>query len=400
MKMNRSNVLSNSVFRSLWIAATVSNVGTWMQDVGAGWLMTSLTHSPFLVSLVQSSVSLPMCLLAIPAGALADRVDRRKLVIYSQAWMTLAAGTLALLAYFHWVTPFLLLSLSVSLGVGSALTGPAWQAILPELVLPDQIPQAVALNGVAINLARALGPALAGIAIAASGPWLTFLCNSISFLGVIVVLLRWKREYVKPSVAQDRFWESVLEGLQFGRSTHALRNVLIRTFLFIFGASPLFSLLPVVGRMKLNLQASQYGLLMTLMGSGALFAALGMPKLRNRFDLERLLMYSTALFAAAIYALGHVSQLWVLCLVMAVGGMMWLIQLSTLNTAAILSAPHSMRARAASLYFLAIFGSFGAGSALWGLIATHANVSYSLTCASVSLLVGLFVSVRFPLQKY
>src|SRR6266480_4437510 len=184
--------LRESVFRALWIATVVSNIGTWMQDVGESWLMTSLTTSPVLVALVETFGSLPVVLLALPAGALADIVDRRRLLLVMQIWMFVAAGAMGLLALMGHMTPGRLLSLTFLLGVGSAMSNPIWQAITPELVSHSDLPAAITLNAVAINIARAIGPALGGFIVAASGPWAVFFLNAISFIAIMVVLYRWQ----------------------------------------------------------------------------------------------------------------------------------------------------------------------------------------------------------------
>src|SRR6266567_5352721 len=189
--------LRNSLFRSLWIATIVSNVGTWMQDVGSGWLMTSLSSSPAMVALVEAADSIPLMLLALPAGALADIVDRRRLLIAIQVYLLVTAGALGVLTLLDMMTAWMLLGFIFALGVGTAMMLPAWSAIVPELVPAEQMPSAVALNSVAINAARAVGPAIAGVLVAAVGAWLVFLLNALSYLGILAVLLRWRREHKK-----------------------------------------------------------------------------------------------------------------------------------------------------------------------------------------------------------
>src|SRR4051794_24062228 len=196
--------LSHALFRALWLAAVASNIGTWMHNVGAEWLMTTLAPTPLTVALMQTAENAPTFLLALPAGALADIVDRRRLLLFSQGWMLVSGVALAVLALMGWATPSMLLLLTFSLGLGAALNAPAWQAIVPELVPRSELPTAVSLNSVAFNIARAVGPALGGLVVAALGSWAVFLLNSISFVGVILVIYRWRREPIESISPTER----------------------------------------------------------------------------------------------------------------------------------------------------------------------------------------------------
>src|SRR5258708_37224798 len=187
--------LQNALFRSLWIATIVSNIGTWMQDVGSGWLMTSLSSSPSMVALVEAADSFPVMLLALPAGALADIVDRRRLLIAIQFYLLVVAGALGLLTWLEMTTAWVLIGFTFALGVGAAMMMPAWAAIVPDLVSTEEMPAAVALNSIAINVSRAAGPAIAGVLVAAVGPWLVFVINALSYIGILAVLVRWRREH-------------------------------------------------------------------------------------------------------------------------------------------------------------------------------------------------------------
>ena len=213
--------LQNALFRSLWIATVVSNIGTWMQDVGGGWLMTSLSTSPSLVALVEAADSIPVMLLALPAGALADIIDKRRLLIAVQVYLLIIAGALAACTWLGATTPWTLLGFTFFLGVGNALVMPAWSAIVPDLVPPDELPSAIALNSIAVNVSRAIGPAIAGVLVAAVGPWLVFLLNALSYIAILNVLLRWKREHHKSSLPAERFLTAIRVGLRFVRTRYA-----------------------------------------------------------------------------------------------------------------------------------------------------------------------------------
>src|ERR1700731_5237758 len=242
--------LGEPLFRSLWIAAVISYTGTWMQNVGAGWLMTVLTMSPLMVGLVQAAVALPVFLVILPAGALADMVDRRRFLLITQSWMVVAAGVLGVLTLYHHVTPWMLLLFTFILGLGAVMNDPAWQAITPEVVCPENHAPAVALNSVGFNVARAVGPALGGLVIAAAGSAIAFLLNAASFFGVIFFLYRWKRAPLE-RVETGRIRDAILTGLRYGWGTPMVRCVLIRTLAFSLAASSLLALLPIL--------ASPYG---------------------------------------------------------------------------------------------------------------------------------------------
>jgi MFS family permease len=245
--------LREPAFRSLWIANVVSNVGGWMQTVGAAWLMTSLSSSPLMVTMVQSASSLPVVLLALPAGALADIADRRLILLVSQFWMLAAAAALTCLVFTGAVTPILLLALTSVLGLGTALMGPASQAVITELVPSSQLSSAVSLNSAGFNLARAVGPALGGIILAKTGAGFTFLLNSISFLAVILALYNWRPKTRTSVLPAERFVGAIRGGLRYVRYAPALQSVLFRTGCFVFFGSALWALLPLVVRQQLAL---------------------------------------------------------------------------------------------------------------------------------------------------
>src|ERR1051325_7743967 len=235
--------LREPLFRSLWIAAVISYTGTWMQNVGAGWLMTLLTVSPFMVALVQAAATLPVFLVILPACALADMVDRRRLLLLAQTWMVVAAGALGVLQLLHMVTPWILLLLTFLLGLGAVMNDPAWQAITPEIVSPQQHASGVALNSAGFNIARAIGPALGGAVIAAAGSGVAFLINAASFFGVIFVLYRWRRVHTN-GIRGARLWREMMIGIDYVKQAPAVQSVLVRTLAFSLSASGLLALLP------------------------------------------------------------------------------------------------------------------------------------------------------------
>jgi MFS family permease len=386
------------LFRALWLAAVASNVGTWMHNVGAEWLMTTLAPTPFVVALMQTAETAPTFLLALPAGALADIVDRRRLLLFSQAWMLCAAVALAASSLAGITSPTVLLLLTFSLGLGAAMNAPAWQAIVPELVPRDELTSAVSLNSVAFNIARAVGPALGGLVVAAAGPWAVFLLNSFSFVGVILVIYRWRRERVESISPTERVAGAMRAGLRYARHAPELRNVLVRTGVFALCASALWAMMPLVARAELGLGAFQYGMLLGCLGAGAVAGVFVLSWARRVVPLNLMVALGTVVFAGATAALGYVRVYWLLCGAMLCGGVAWMTTMSSFNVSVQTVVPEWVRARALALYLLVFFGALAAGSAAWGATAERAGLHPTLFAAAAALLLGLVVTPFFPLR--
>ena len=387
--------LREPLFRSLWLAAVISYTGTWMQNVGAGWLMTQLTTSPLMVSLVTAATTLPVFLVILPAGALADMVDRRRFLLATQGWMVVAAALLGILTLRHEVTPWMLLLFTFVLGLGAVMNDPAWQAITPEIVSAQNHEAAVALNSVGFNVARAIGPALGGLVIAAAGSGVAFLLNAASFFGVIFFLYRWKRPHYE-HVETGRVTDAMLTGLRFVRDAPVVRCVLIRTGAFSLAASSLPALLPILARPH---GATGYGLLMGSFGLGALAGAAALPRLRSRLSVDGLVVFGTLLFAAMSFAAGRVETFPALSLVLFTSGIAWIGILACLNVAAQTMSPPWLRARALSMYLLVLQGGMAVGSAAWGGLASKVGVPSALLYSSVALVAGLFTVRRYRLTS-
>src|SRR3954465_4676800 len=278
------------VFRMLWIAQFTSNVGTWMQTVGAQWLMGDLSHSPLKVALVQTAMSLPIFLFAMPAGALGDIVDRRRLLLASQSFMLVGAATLGALTASNDVTPWVLVGLTFAIGAGQAMTAPSWQAIQPELVGRELIPQASALGATSMNLARAVGPALGGALVATVGPEADFFVNAVSFLAVLGVLFLWRREAPASALGSEQVTAALRAGTLYVRTSPRLRAGVAGTILFVVFGAALWALLPVVVRRERGLGSGGYGLLLGCVGVGAVAGAQFLPSLRERFGIERVVI--------------------------------------------------------------------------------------------------------------
>ena len=381
--------LRESLFRAMWIAAIISYIGTWMQAVGAGWMMAVLTMSPLMVGLVQAAVALPVFLVILPAGALADMVDRRRFLLITQGWMVMASGTLGVLTLLHVVTPWILLGFTFLLGLGAVMNDPAWQAITPELVPPEQHAAAVALNSAGFNVARAIGPALGGMVIAAAGSGTAFLLNALSFFGVILVLYRWKRP-TPERIETGALWDAVRGGIRYVRQSSVVKSVLIRTGAFSVGAIALLALLPILAR---PFGASGYGLLLGCFGGGALAGATILPRLRRQLSVDGLVAGAIVVFAVMMLLAGHITSFGGLCAVMATAGAAWIGILACLNTAAQTMCPPWIRARALSMYLLVLQGGMAIGSTMWGAIATRVGLPNALLCSALALVAGL-ITIR------
>ena len=392
--------LQTALFRNLWIATIVSNVGAWMQDVGAGWLMTSLSSSPSIVALVEAADSFPLMLLALPAGALADIVDRRRLLIFIQFYLLIVAGTLGILTLLDMMTAWMLLGFVFVLGVGNAVMMPAWSAIVPELVPHDQMPAAVALNSVAINAARAVGPAIAGVLVAAVGVWLVFVLNALSYVGILAVLLRWRREHHKSTLPAERFLTAIRVGMRFVMHTHALQVVLIRGGAFFVFASATWSLFPLIVRRELGRGPEIYGLLLTCIGIGAVAGAMLLPRVRARISRDALVAGASALYALAALALAHVQNIGLLAAAMLATGVAWISILSALQVTAQMTLPGWVRARGLSSFFVVFMAGMALGSILWGQVATRIGIPAALTIAALGMVAAIGLTWRFKLGKH
>ncbi len=391
--------LRRPLFRSLWIAAIVSNMATWVHDVGAAWLMTSLAPSPLMVSMVQASTSLPLFVLALPAGAFADVFDRRRLLLLTQGWMLIAAAGLAMLTAAGITGPVLLLSFTFAIGVGTAFNAPAWQAIVPEIVNREALPAAVALNSAGINLARAIGPMLGGLIVAKLGPQAAFGLNALSFIGVIIVLYRWRREKPKSLLPPEHLFGAMVAGLRYARYASGFRNVLGRAFLFVFPASALWGLLPLLARQELNLGASSYGILLGAVGLGAVSGAYFLPRIRKKIGVDKLTTSATLIYSLVLLGLAMIRHVPLMVVVMLISGAMWITMLTALNVSAQSVAAGWVRARVLSVYLIVFFGSMAIGSIVWGALANALTMTPVFLIAAAMAFIGTIANRWLPLAS-
>ncbi|HTI97374.1 MAG TPA: MFS transporter [Dongiaceae bacterium] len=396
--------LRRPLFRDRLIASVISNTGSWMQDTAGTWLMTVLTPSPLLIALMQTAASLPVLLLGLPAGATADILDRRRLLLVWAAWMLAAAVILSGLTLTGHITATTLLLLTFLLSLGAAMNGPSWQAIVPELVPKAELPEAIALNSAAFNIARAVGPAAGGLLVAAFvsvwfGAGIVFLINAISFAAVLIVIYRWKRTpYFTSALPAERLMASMRSGLRYTRFAPELRTILVRAFLQTFCVSGMWALLAVVAHDHLQRGALSYGILTGVIGLGAVAGAILLPRLRQRWSPNAIVGGASVAFMITLLAMAWVHYFVPLLAALFLGGMAWTSTTSCLNIAVQTSVPAWVQARSLGIYQMVFQGGMALGSAVWGTVAQHAGTPVALTAGAVGLVVGLVAARWYPLH--
>ena len=381
--------LKHRAFAILISANLASNIGTWIQNVGEKWQMAELTRSPLLISLIETGTTLPILFLALSAGALADILDRRKLLLVAQTYMLFVAAGLSALTFAHLITPAVLIAMSLLLGVGAAVTYPAWQAIVPELLPREQIASGVALNSAGFNVSRAVGPAIGGLIVGLMGPAWAFALNSLSFLAVVGALWQWKRVVATQDLPGERFMGAVRVGLRYARHSRPLQIILARAVAFVFFTGIVFSLLPSLAIHHLHASSEGFGLLLGCVGAGAVSATAFLPRLRSRMETNRLLLLFHLLAVAGIATLGFSKHLWMAALALFACGMTWLCVLSTINTAIQLSVPSWVKARAFGCYTMSWGGSLAIGATFWGSIASRFGIRAAFLASAAGLLAAI-----------
>jgi MFS family permease len=388
------------IFRMLWIASFVSNIGTWMQNVGAVGLMTQLTPSPVLVALLQTASALPVFLLSLPAGALADLVDRRKMLLTTQIWMATVALLLAAITLLGFNSPGLLLLLTFLLGLGGALNNPVWQTVTPELVPRAELPQAIALNSVSFNLARAFGPALGGLVIGYFSAGAAFLLNGLSFLATIYMVYSWQRApQATSSLATERVVAAIRGGVRYARFSPPVQHILVRGVSFTFGASALLALMPAVVVRQLQLPTSFYSILLSCMGAGAVLGALLLPRLNRRLPIDWRVTLATAAFALGLLGLAYSGSKPLLMALLVLVGLAWMLVLNSFSVGVQTVVPRWVQARTISLYLLTIQGGMALGSVVWGAVASRWGLPAALAGAAAWLTLSTLLGLRFSLYN-
>jgi MFS family permease len=379
--------LEGPVFRGLWFAWLAANMTMWMNDVAAAWLMTTLTTSPVMVALVQTASTLPVFLLGLPSGALADIVDRRRYFAATQLWVAVNALLIAGLAMAGALNAPLLLLLTFTNGIGLAMRWPVFSAIVPDVVPRDQLPMALALNGISMNLSRVVGPVVAGALLASAGTAAVFALNAVLAGVAFVLILRWRSVPRSSALPGERFVGAMRVGLQHVKQSPRMRAVIVRIFIFFLHSSALLALLPLVAQRLHAGGAGLFTLLMASMGAGAIFAALMFPRWRQRFDRNQFVLYGTVVHAACTALIAGVPDPWVAVPACFVAGMAWISTANTLAMSAQLALPNWVRARGMSIYQMALMGGTAFGALLFGKIAGLTSVPVALAVSSVLALV-------------
>ncbi|MCA8832479.1 MFS transporter [Hymenobacter pini] len=387
------------IFRAIWIASVVSNIGTWMQNVAGVWLVTTLTTSALLVALMQTATSLPAFLLGLPAGALGDLIDRRQLLLATQGFMAVVALVLGGLTLVGEVSALSVLGLTFLLGIGAAVNMPIWQTVTVELVPRPALPFAITLNGVSNNIARAIGPALGGLIIAHYSAGYVFLLNGVSFLGTWWVVRAWRRPVQASSGPAENFAGALRTGLRYVQYSPAIYAVLVRTFAFAFGASAMWALLSVVAARRLHLSSGSYGVLLSWLGAGAITGAFLMGRAGERLSYNQRVLLGSAMFIGTNLGLALMpTEVW-LFPVMFLSGVAWLMVMTSFSTTVQLHVPRWVQARVVSVYMLVFQAGLALGSVAWGELADRASLLVALLAAAGWMLLSLLLALPFPMRS-
>lgn len=390
-------VFRNPTFRNLWIATLASNFGGLVQSVGAAWLMTSLTSSESMVALVQASVTLPLMLFSLTAGVFADNFDRRKIMLWAQAFMCLVSVCLAFLAWEGWLTPWLLLSFTFLIGCGTALNNPSWQASVGDIVTKQELPSAVSVNSMGFNMMRSVGPAAGGAIVASFGAATAFAVNAASYVAVIAALFNWHPTPKERRLPPERFGGAFAAGLRYVAMSPNLIRTIARGFLFGFAAISVQALLPLIVREHLGGTSLTYGLLLGAFGFGAVIAALMNQTLRARFGNEAVVRIGFAGYMATCGILAFATSAILAGAALLVAGICWVIALSLFNTTVQLSTPRWVVGRVLALYQTGTFGGMAAGAGLWGAFAEAGSLQGALLGAAAVMLIGIAFGALAPM---
>jgi MFS family permease len=384
--------LRTPLFRNLLFADVMSDIGTFMQTVGAAWLMVSLGAGPMYVALTQTASALPFFVFALPAGAIGDIVDRRKLILYTEFWMVGVATVIAVATIGGFMSPWLLLGLTFALSAGDAIETPTWRAILPELVKKEDLAAASALNAIEFNFARAVGPALAGFIIAAVGVGAAFALNVVSFFGVILLIARWKRPIRRHATPPETVAGATVAALRYVRFSPSLRGMMLRSGLTMFFASALLALMPSVAR-GVSDSPTGYGILLGCFGAGAVLGALAMQPARARWSTEAVASGGVAILGLMTVAAGFLHEMTLLAPAMLFAGAAWIVFISLVSALMQSLAPDWVRARVLAIFMLVFQGGLAAGSALWGAVAERAGIQPALLWAGLGIVGTIAIGV-------
>ena len=390
--------LRHAVFRRIWLASLVSNLGILIQGVGAAWAMTQMTSSADKVALVQTALMLPIMLISMPAGAIADMHDRRIVALVSLAIALVGATVLTVLAWFNLVTPNILLALCFVVGSGMALFGPAWQASVSEQVPAETLPSAVALNGISYNIARSFGPAIGGIVVATAGAVAAFAVNALLYLPLMVVLFLWNRAHEPSRLPRERLNRAIVSGVRYIANSPSIRIVLIRTLVTGLIGGSVSALMPLVARDLLHGGAQTYGVMLGAFGMGAVFGALNIAEVRRRLSGEAAVRACAISMAGAIAAVALSTSAILTAIALVLAGAVWMLAVALFNIGVQLSAPRWVAGRSLAAFQASIAGGIAMGSWGWGHLTDAAGVEIALLVSAGLMLLSplLGIWLRMP----
>lgn len=386
-------------FRALWIASIVSNFGGLIQGVGAAWMMTSISNSAAMVALVQASTTLPIMILSLMSGAIADGFDRRRVMLSAQIFMAVVSAGLAAFTWLGLITPWTLLGFTFLIGCGGSFNAPAWQASVGDIVPRSNVPAAVLLNSVGFNVTRSVGPAIGGAIVAVAGAAMAFGANAVSYIGLIFVLWRWRPNLPRSALPRERLTAAMTTGIRYVALSPHIVNVLFRSFVMGLTGVVILALLPLVALQLVAGGALVYGILLGAFGVGAVIGAMSAAPILEHITNEVLVRWSFLAFAACAIVTGLSPYIWLTAAALIVGGGAWTISLSLFNTIVQISTPRWVVGRALSLYQMATFGGMALGSWLWGMLAQTWSLETALLTAAVGMAIGAVIGLRLPLPS-
>ena len=387
-------------FRALWFTWLIANICMWMNDVAAAWTMTSLTTSTTLIALVQTAASLPVLLLGVPSGAMADIVNRKHYFVFTQIWLAINATVLMLFLAIGTLGPYTLLLLTFTNGIGLAMRWPIFAAVVPDLVPKDSLQPALALNAIAMNTSRIIGPLVAGFIIAIAGSQYVFGLNMVLSLITTVIVLRWQYQNYVPTLPGERFIGAMRVGMQHVWQSNRMRIIILRAFLFFLQSTGLIALLPVIAKDHFEGGAGTFTLLLSCLGLGAIIAGTQIPRIRKRLKSSNLVNYGVVVLCIACAGVVLAPNIWIASPIMMVCGMAWLTVANSLTISAQLTLPSWVRARGMSIYQMSLMAGSALGAAIWGKLASELDVTGSILISSVFGLITLFLIRKYRIDKH
>lgn len=391
--------LREPVFRRIWSTSLFSNFGQLFLGVGAAWEMTRLSNSPSMVALVQTALMIPLMLVTLPAGAIADMFDRRRIAISGLTFSAVCAAVLAGVSYLGLVTPWLLLLFCVLIGAGVALFSPSWQASIPEQVSRAHLPAAVALGTISYNVARSFGPALGGLIVVLYGAKAVFGMTSLLYLPLLTAFFLWKRKHVPSRLPPERLDRAILGGARYALHAPAIRTALLRVLAFGFTTATASALAPLIAKDLLHGDAATFGILLGAQGIGAVAGALFVSGIRGRISTELAIRIFAVGSGIALIAIGFSHSLVVSCAAFLVVGACNILTVAMLNVTVQLSAPRWVTARALSLFSSAITAGVGIGAWAWGSVAAAHDVSFALIASGIAVAATSLLGVVLPAAR-